>query len=296
MDMLKGKGDMPAGWILLAHCYQPGFIQDMADIVGDSFMLAKTAAERPEMNVILAGVGFMAETAAILCPDKKVFLVSEMSGCPMADMITPEQLIRFQEEHPGAQTLCYVNSTAEVKALSDWCCTSSTAVTVAERMEPGRPILFVPDRHLGEYAAERSGREIICWNGFCNVHAILTAEDVLQGREAHPGATVMVHPECRKEVRHMADHVEGTGGMLRLARESTGTAFLIGTEIGFIHTLRKAGPSNDYIPLSPGLVCPNMKMSTLEDIDQVLKGSRAPVRVPAETAGKARRALERMLL
>lgn len=281
--------------VLLAHCYQPGFIQNMADFVGDSFQLAKTAAEVPETNIIFAGVRFMAETAAILAPGKNVFQVSESAGCPMADMITADQLRQFKKEHPGSPVMCYVNSTAEVKALSDVCCTSSSAVTIAKKMNPSVPILFIPDRHLGEFTAERSGREIICWNGFCNVHVRLTLEDVQQGRMAFPDCVVMVHPECVKAVRDSADHVQSTGGMVSIARSSRGKTFLVGTEIGLIHTLRKASSENIYLPLSLALVCPNMKMSTQADIDEIKNGDRTPLHIPEETAVKARRALEKML-
>jgi quinolinate synthase len=282
--------------VLLSHCYQPGFIQDIADFTGDSFQLARTARERPERTILFAGVRFMAETAAILAPEKDVYLLSESAGCPMADMITPEQLMAFQNEHPEAQTMCYVNSTARVKALSDVCCTSSTAVAIARKLDRERPILFVPDMHLGEYTASRSGRRIICWKGYCSVHARLSEKDVALGRESYPDAVVMVHPECVEAVRESADHVLSTGGMVSLAMGTHGSVFLVGTELGLIHTLRKANPMNTYHPISLSLVCPNMKMSTLADIEAIRRGERSPVRIPPETAEKAQRALDRMLL
>lgn len=281
--------------VILAHCYQPGFIQDIADLVGDSFQLAVAAAERPENTVLLAGVGFMAETAAILAPHKDVFPVSEEAGCPMAAMITPKQLMEFRKEFPGSPVMCYVNSTAAIKALSDVCCTSSTAVAIAGKLKTDLPILFVPDAHLGEFTAERSGRRIISWNGFCNVHVRLKPGDVHRGRREHPDGIVMVHPECEGRVRDLADHVLSTGGMLGLAAGITGGTLLVGTEIGLIHTLRRTNPTNNYVPLSMELVCPNMKMSTMDDIEAIYRGRRTPVRVPENIAGPARKALQRML-
>ncbi len=281
--------------VILAHCYQPGFIQDIADLVGDSFQLARAAAERPEKTILFAGVGFMAETAAILAPHKDVFLVSEGAGCPMAAMITPKQLIEFRNRYPGSPVMCYVNSTARIKALSDVCCTSSTAVAIAEKLATDHPILFVPDAHLGQFTAERSGRRIIPWNGFCNVHVRLKPGDVHRGRREHHDGIVMVHPECEGRVRDLADHVLSTGGMLALAAGITGRTFLVGTEIGLIHTLRRANPANSYVPLSMELVCPNMKMSTMDDLEAVFSGGRTPVRVPECIAGPAGKALRRML-
>jgi quinolinate synthase len=281
--------------VILAHNYQLGEVQDIADFTGDSLELARKAADIQAEVIVFCGVHFMAETAAILNPGKTVLLPDAEAGCPMADMITGDQLRELKAQHPGAKVLCYVNSTAEVKAESDCCVTSANAVAVARSFPPDQTIIFVPDRHLGAYTAEQLGRTFVFWPGFCPTHARFTEAHIRAARAAHPGAPVLVHPECPKPVRDAADAVLSTGGMCRHVLGRPEPAFVIGTETGILHRLRRENPGKTFFPLLEQAVCPNMKKITLEKILWSLRDMREPVSVPEPIASRARRAIEAML-
>lgn len=283
------------GAVILAHNYQPDEVQGIADFIGDSLELARKASAIEADVIVFCGVYFMAETAAILNPGKTVLIPDPEAGCPMADMIDANQLRAFKAQHPGAKVLCYVNSTAEVKAESDICVTSANADKVAASLPEGTEILFVPDQHLGGFTAERMGRTFALWPGYCPTHARLTETAIQEARAAHPGATVMVHPECAKPVRDAADQVLSTGGMCRYARESSDQTFLVGTELGILYRLRKENPGKTFIPVRTSLICPNMKKTSLEKVLFSLREMQTPVTVEAETARKARQAIEAML-
>ena len=281
--------------VILAHNYQPGEVQDIADFTGDSLELARKAAAVNEDVVVFCGVHFMAETAAILNPGKTVLLPTPDAGCPMADMITGDQLRELKAKHPGAKVLCYVNSTAEVKAQSDCCVTSSNALDVARSYPPEQEIIFVPDQHLGAFTVEQTGRTFILWPGFCPTHAWMTGAHIAGARAAHPGAPVLVHPECPKAVRDAADHVLSTGGMCRHIRTRTEPVFIIGTETGILHRLRNENPGKTFVPLLEAAVCPNMKKTTLEKVLWSLRDNQTVVTLPEAIALPARRAIEAML-
>jgi quinolinate synthase len=280
--------------ILLAHNYQPGEIQDVADFLGDSLALSMTAAKTPAEVIVFCGVHFMAETAAILCPDKTVLLPREDVGCYMAATITAEQLRARKAELPGVPVVTYVNSTAAVKAESDICCTSANAVAVVNSLTPSR-VLMVPDRNLALYTARSSAKEILYWDGCCNVHDGLSAAEVQACQEAHPQAVFIAHPECRPEVLDLAVVIRSTSGMLQYARESSAREFIIGTEMGILHTLRTENPAKVFYSPSPRLVCPDMKRITLTDVINALKDNRHQITVPEEIRHPALLAVERML-
>ncbi len=281
--------------IILAHNYQPGEIQDLADFTGDSLELARKAATVAEDIVVFCGVHFMAETAAILNPRKTVLLPTPDAGCPMADMISGEQLRELKAKHPGAKVLCYVNSTAEIKAESDCCVTSSNAVAVARSFPADQEIIFVPDQHLGSWTAEQLGRKFILWPGFCPTHARMTDRQIALARAEHPGAPVLVHPECPKGVRDAADQVLSTGGMCRYVLGRPEAAFIVGTETGILHRLKKENPDKLFFPLLESAVCPNMKKTTLEKVLWSLQENQTIVRVAEPIASRARKSIEAML-
>lgn len=237
----------------------------------------------------------MAETAAILNPGKKVLIPDAAAGCPMADMITAEQLRGLKSEHPGALAVCYVNSTAEVKALCDICVTSGNAERVMATLPADREVIFVPDRHLGSHVAALRGADYVLWPGFCPVHACLTAAKVAAAREAHPGAPVLVHPECPQEVRDAADERLSTGGMCAYALKSSAPEIIVGTEIGILHRLRKENPGKKFWPVEEGAVCGDMKKATLEKVLCCLRDMAPVVSVPESVAVPARRAIDAML-
>jgi quinolinate synthase len=281
--------------VILAHNYQVGAVQDLADYVGDSLGLSRQAAEVEADVIVFCGVRFMAETAAILNPGRLVLLPDLQAGCPMAGMLDANRLRELKAEHPGAAVVCYVNSTAEVKALSDVCCTSSNAVEVVESIEPGRPIIFVPDRHLGHYVAGRTRREIILDRGYCPTHVRIVPEHIEDKLRLYPDAEVMVHPECRDEVVKLADVVTSTGGMLAYAKHSKARTLIVGTEIDLLHRLRLENPDKEFLPATKAAVCPNMKRITPEKVLWSLEELKHEITVPEETAHDARRALSRML-
>jgi len=248
--------------VIIAHNYQNPEVQDLADFTGDSLELARKATQIDARVIVFCGVHFMAETAAILNPDKTVLLPDEHAGCPMADMITGAQLRAFKKEHPGAAVVCYVNSSAEVKAESDACCTSSNAIGVVDSFPNNQPIIFVPDRHLGSYVAEQLERELILWQGYCPTHVRIDTSDIERMRKAHPDAVILTHPECPKAVRDLSDEILSTGQMCAYARGSTAGEFVIVTELGINHRLEKEKPDKPFYAFSERAICPNMKKIT----------------------------------
>ena len=280
--------------ILLAHNYQPPEIQDAADFLGDSLGLSLTASQTPAQVIVFAGVHFMAETAAILCPDKIVLLPRLDVGCYMADTITPEALRRRKAELPGVPVVTYVNSSAAVKAESDICCTSANAVRVVNSL-PAPRVLMVPDKNLALYTARHTDKEVLYWEGCCNIHDALTAAEVRACRAAHPEALFVAHPECRPEVLELADAIRSTSGMLEYVRTSPAREFIIGTEQGLLYTLKCQNPGKIFHSPSPQLVCPDMKRITLDDILLALKEDRHRITLPEEVRRRALTAVERML-
>jgi len=280
--------------IILAHNYQRPEIQDIADLTGDSLELARAAAAMEGDIIVFCGVDFMAETAAILAPEKTVLLPASDACCPMAGMVTAEELRFARSCHPDAAVVCYVNTTAEVKAESDICCTSANAVKVVNSV-PEDTVIFVPDRNLGRYVARFSKKTILPWEGFCLVHDRYTPSDVISARKSHPGAEVIVHPECRPDVIDCSDHVASTSGMVDQVRSSDKTEFIIGTEIGIMHRLRKECPGKQCYPLSGNAVCVNMKKTTLSHVLDSLTSVKPRVTVPEDISDRARIAIERML-
>jgi len=278
--------------VILAHNYQRGEVQDIADFVGDSLELSQNAARTDAEVIVFCGVHFMAETASILCPTKIVLLPDINAGCPMADMVTAENLRK--RELPGATVVCYINSSAEVKAESDVCCTSANAVKIIESMD-AKDILFVPDQYLGHYISARTGRKMHLWPGYCPTHLRIQAEDITRLKKEYPQAKAIVHPECRPEVTAVADEVLSTGGMCRFAREADAREIIVGTEIGIIHRLRKENPGKKFIPASEQAVCPNMKLITLEKILWSMQDMTPQVRVPEEIRLEAKVAVDKML-
>ena len=283
------------GAVILAHNYQRGEVQDAADFVGDSLGLSRQAAKTDAPVILFCGVDFMAETAAILCPGKTVLVPDLHASCPMANMITARELREWKRKRPDAPVVCYVNSTAEVKAESDICCTSANAVGVLKNLPEDREILFVPDQSLGHYAAQKSGRRVILWPGYCPTHHRILAEHIERARAEHPGAEVVVHPECTPDVIALADHVASTSGTLRVCAESGAEEFIIGTEIGLLHRLRKENPGKRFYPATPLADCPNMKLNTVEKMVWSLEDMAYKIAVPEPIASAARRAIERML-
>ena len=281
--------------VILAHNYCLPEVQEVADYTGDSLELARRATQVDADVIVFCGVLFMAETAKILNPAKTVLVPDPTAGCPMADMITGAQLRELKARHPGAKAVCYVNSTAEVKAECDICVTSGNAEKVMKTFGPEETILFVPDQHLGGHVAGLLGRRYELWQGYCPVHAALTAEAIAKARAAHPGAVVMVHPECAAPVRDAADQALSTGGMCKFARESAATDFIVGTEVGILHRLRKENPGKRFHPVLETLVCANMKKTTLENVRNALRDLKTEVVVPVDVAVKAREAIEKML-
>ena len=281
--------------VILVHNYQRGEVQDIGDFVGDSLELSQKAAASRADVIVFCGVFFMAETAKILSPEATVLMPDPNAGCPMANMVTPRELLRAKEQHAKAFVVCYVNSSAQVKAMSDICCTSANAVKVVNSVPKDRPILFIPDRNLGAYVQEMTGRELILWEGYCPTHQRILDEHILKLKTEHPRAKVVVHPECTSAVIAVADEVASTSGILRYCRESTAGEFIIGTEIGIVHRLKKENPGKVFYQVSALADCPNMKLTTLEKVLWSLEDMVYEVTVPADVAEGARRAINRML-
>jgi quinolinate synthase len=283
--------------VLLAHNYQRPEVQDVADFVGDSLFLSRKAMEADRPVIVFAGVRFMAETAKILNPTKTVLLPDLNAGCALADSITPEELRAWKGQHPGAAVVAYINTSADVKAEADYCCTSSNAVKVVEGIPRDREILFLPDMFLGDYVRKKTGRTMHLWVGDCPVHAKLRPEDLDRARAAHPGAAVIAHPECGCATQALphVDQVLSTDGMIRFAEETQAPEVLVATEVGILHRMRKLNPTTSFDPIDAGAICPYMKEITLEDVRDSLRYGRFEIDVPSETAERARRSLERMI-
>lgn len=281
--------------VILVHNYQPGEIQDIADFVGDSLGLSREAAETDAETIVFCGVHFMAETAAILSPEKAVLLPEPDAGCPMADMITAPQLWELKERHPDALVVSYVNTTADVKALSDFCCTSGNAVELVSSLDADKEIIFVPDKYLGQHVIDKTGRDMILWPGYCPTHVIISADDIEKAKQVHPDAVVMAHPECTEQVRSRADEIVSTSGMLNFARKSEAKRFIVATETGIIYTLKKQNPEKEFYRATDNATCPNMKKITLEKVVWSLEDTEYKITVGEEIRTKAKAALDRML-
>ncbi|RPI35558.1 MAG: quinolinate synthase [Nitrospiraceae bacterium] len=304
--------------IILSHNYQRDEVQDIADFVGDSLELSRIAATKDCDMIVFCGVHFMAESASILSPDKTVLLPEVDALCPMADMIRVDSprpvrksfpgfdnppayvfpaeftLRDIKKRYPGVPVVAYVNTTAEVKAESDICCTSANVVKVVESL-PGDEVICIPDKNLSRWAAKNTRKKVIAWDGYCHVHERVTVDDVTKARAEHPNALVMAHPECRLEVLEMADHVTSTSGMLRYAQASDAKEFIVGTEIGLMHRLRKENPGKVFHALRKDMICPNMKKTTLKSILRAFQENTYLVKVPEEIRVPAKKALDRML-
>ncbi|MCK8823905.1 quinolinate synthase NadA [Fuchsiella alkaliacetigena] len=290
IEKLKKEKDA----IILAHNYQLDEVQAIADYTGDSLGLSQKAAQVEEETIVFCGVDFMAESAAILSPEKTVLLPEKNANCPMAEMITAAQLREKKEEYPQAAVVCYVNSSAAVKAESDICCTSSNAVEVVESLKEEQ-ILFVPDQNLGHYVAQQTEKEIIFWDGYCITHHRVLAEHLNEVKELHPQAPVIVHPECRPEVVAGADYVGSTAQILNFAQQSEAETIIIGTEMGILYRLKNENPAKTFYILNQGLICKNMKLTSLTDVVQALENNQYQITVAAEIRVKAKQALNKML-
>ena len=281
--------------VILAHCYQPVEIDLVADYVGDSLKLSQVAAETDADIIVFAGVFFMAQTAKLLSPNKKVLLPQIHAGCRMADMISYKQLKEFKAMHPDIPTVCYVNSTAEVKSECDMCCTSSNAINIVKSMNEEK-ILFVPDTYLGKWVEKQLGNvEVITYPGFCPTHLQIRPKDIEEARKSHPNALVLAHPECHMSVSDMADYVGSTTGIMKFAKESDNKSFIIATEQGVVDRLKRDLSDKEIIPVKDNVVCPNMKMTSLEDILEVLETEKNEINVDADIAEKAVKCIDRML-
>ena len=283
------------GAVILAHNYQRAEVQDVADFVGDSLGLSRQAAETDAKIIVFAGVHFMAETAKILAPAKTVLMPEPRAGCPMADMITGEALAAWKADNPGIPVVTYVNSSAEVKAESDICVTSANAVAVVRSLGAER-ILFAPDKNLGSWVARSlPDVDVILWEGWCPTHDDVTAEQVAAARAAHPGAALIAHPECRPEVVDLADAVLSTSQMLAYAASSDAEEFIVVTEAGLVHALEKVAPAKKFFELSPRMLCPNMKLTTLQKVHDCLADLTGEVLVPEDIRLRALSAVQRMV-
>lgn len=281
--------------VILSHNYQVSEIQDVADLLGDSLELAQRAAKTDAEVILFCGVHFMAETAAILCPTQLVLMPDLSAGCSMADMVDVDRLLALKAEHPSAVVVCYVNSSAEIKAESDICCTSSNAVKIVESVPRDREIIFIPDQFLGRHVEQMTGRRMILWNGYCPTHYRIMAADLEEAKAEHPEAEVLVHPECTEEITASADRVLSTSGICQTAKASSASTLIIGTETGILHRLRQENPDKQFIPACQWCDCAHMKVNTLEKVLWSLEDLEYRVTVPEEIAARARRAVERML-
>ena len=281
--------------VILAHNYVLGEVQDIADFCGDSLELSQKAAGVTADVIVFAGVRFMAETAKILSPEKTVLLPISDAGCAMADMIDEAKLAEFKAAHPGAVTICYVNTTAATKTGVDICCTSANAERIAAKVPADKKILFVPDGNLGRNVARKLGREVVSYNGYCPIHQRLSVEIIEQRRREFSGAVVFVHPECAPEIVAAADAALSTGMMLDFVKKSNADTFIVGTEVGIIHRLRKENPGKRFVALTEQAICPDMKKCELWDIYCALRDMREKIELPAEVIEQARGSIERML-
>ncbi len=281
--------------VILAHNYQIGEVQDIADFVGDSLQLSIEASKTQNSMIVFCGVHFMAETAKIISPQKKVLIPDENAGCPMADMITEDDLKDLKNKYPGAVVVCYVNSTAAVKALSDICCTSSNAVKIVNSIPPDKKIIFIPDKYLGSYVKSRTGREMILGNGYCPTHVRINLKSLIALKKEHLDAVVLVHPESTPDVAAAADEVLSTGQMLSFVKKSSKKEFIIGTEIGILHRMELENPDKIFFPAYEKAICPNMKLITAEKILWSLQEEIFEITIDATVIARARHAIDRML-
>ena len=281
--------------IILAHNYVRGEIQDLADFVGDSLELSVKARNAGAKVIVFCGVRFMAETAKLLSPQSVVLLPNPAAGCPMADMALADKVAAYKAAHPDTLIVAYVNTTADVKAHVDICCTSGNAEKIIASIPEDRKILFLPDRNLGGNLNRKLGRHMQLWPGFCPTHDRVTKEAIAQARAAHPGVKVLVHPECDPAVVALADAALSTGGILRHVRESADPAFIIGTESGILHRLRRENPGKVFYPVEPEMLCPNMKKITVENVRDCLKNMAPQIELPPEIMAAAVAPIEKML-
>jgi len=297
MDQIKEKIEQlkkERRAIILAHNYQRGEVQEIADFLGDSLDLSQEAAGTEAELVIFCGVHFMAESASLLSPQKKIILPDLNAGCPLADMVTPEALKQRKRELPNAKVVCYINSSAAVKAESDICCTSANAVQVVNSLKEQR-ILFIPDKNLAHFVSRFTEKEIIPWEGYCITHHIVTAQEVLKARDNHPEAALIVHPECQPEVVDLADAVLSTSGMVKFAQESDYNEIIVGTEMGLVERLKRENPEKKFYLASSKFICPNMKLTTLEKVLQALESLQPEIRVEEPIRSLAKASLDKML-
>ena len=281
--------------VILAHCYQNPEIDEVADFVGDSLYLSRMAAQTDADIIVFAGVYFMAQTAKILSPDKKVLLPRKEAGCAMADMINLEQLRNFKAQYPGIPTVCYINSTAEVKSECDICCTSSNALQIVASLNSAK-VLFLPDQYLGKWVeAKLKNIEVITYDGCCPVHRNILPEDILKVKKLYPDAKILTHPECRKEVAALSDYVGSTTGIMKYAKESSAEAFIIATEKGVLDRLKRDCPNKKFIPVKDDLLCESMKCTRLEDIYDALNNEQYEITVEKTLSAKALSCIDKML-
>ncbi|MFC1768082.1 quinolinate synthase NadA [Candidatus Margulisiibacteriota bacterium] len=280
--------------VILAHNYQVPEVQDIADHLGDSLGLSIQASKTKADVIVFCGVHFMAETAAIICPDKKVIMPDVNSGCPMADMITPEDVKKLKKDHPGVPVVAYVNTSAAVKAETDYACTSANAVKLVNSM-PNEEIIFIPDKFLGDYVRKQTGKKLHLFNGYCTVHVKILPEYIKAAKKKHPNAEVMVHPECPPGTVELADKVLSTSGMIKNAKGSKAQEFIVGTETGIIYRLKKENPGKKFYPATELAVCPNMKKNSLEKVLWSLEEMKIQVLVPEDIRIRARKSIDRML-
>jgi quinolinate synthase len=286
--------------VILAHYYQEGDIQDIADYIGDSLGLSQQAAKTDADVIVFAGVHFMAETAKILSPNKKVLLPDLKAGCSLADSCPPHLFKKFKENYPDHLVITYVNCTAELKALSDIVCTSSNAVQIVESLPKEQKIIFGPDRNLGAWVAKKTGRDLVLWNGACMVHEIFSREKITKLKERYPNAKILAHPECEEVILQLADYIGSTTGILKYATNSPDKDFIVATEAGILHQMQKDNPDKNFIPAPPNNTCacndcPHMKRNTLEKLYLCLKNEMPEIEVPAHIIEKAVKPIERML-
>ncbi|MBN1298844.1 MAG: quinolinate synthase NadA [Actinobacteria bacterium] len=281
--------------VILAHNYQIDEVQDIADFVGDSLQLSIEASRTRAGIIVFCGVHFMAETAKIISPEKKVLIPDENAGCPMADMINENELLHLKKRHPDAVVVCYVNSTAAVKALSDICCTSSNAVKIVNSIPRDKKIIFIPDKYLGSYVQSQTNRDMILWNGYCPTHVRINFKDLISLKKEHLDAVVLVHPETTTEITKAADKVLSTGQMLKFVKKSDKKEFIIGTEIGILHQLEIENPDKIFYPAYEKAICPDMKLINNEKILWSLQDEIYEIILPEEIIKKAKTAIDRML-
>lgn len=281
--------------IILAHNYQLPEVQDVADFRGDSLELSRKASSTEAKVIVFCGVHFMAETASIICPDKKVIMPDINSGCPMANMITQDALRKLKEKHPKAIVVGYVNTSASVKAELDVCCTSTNAVAVVDALKDKEEIIFVPDKYLADFVEKKTGKKLIKWNGYCPTHVKILPEDIIREKKFHPQAKVIVHPECIPKVIGLADDALSTSKMCEFARQTEAKEVIVGTEVGLIYRLKKDNPTKEFYPATERAVCPNMKRTTQEKILWALEELKEEVKVSDEIRKRAKKAIDKML-